>query len=150
MRMEESVLALSVSVLSALSLSLSLSPTPRGALPPLSLLPLVNRSSIARSPLPLLPFLQSVTPVLVHRRDCRGRRAEMALPVGLNALDDATIILMAQHRPDLLDSLAIQHYLLSELPQVHRKAGKYNSIHMACALMVNLSQSSFVLFNTFF
>ncbi|KAF8355936.1 kin-20, partial [Pristionchus pacificus] len=60
----------------------------------------------------------------IPSKDCRGRRAEMALPVGLNALDDATIILMAQHRPDLLDSLAIQHYLLSELPQVHRKAGQ--------------------------
>ncbi|GMR62386.1 hypothetical protein PMAYCL1PPCAC_32581 [Pristionchus mayeri] len=46
----------------------------------------------------------------------------MALPVGLNALDEATLLLMAQHRPDLIDSLAIQHYLLSELPQVHRKA----------------------------
>ncbi|GMT35639.1 hypothetical protein PFISCL1PPCAC_26936, partial [Pristionchus fissidentatus] len=48
----------------------------------------------------------------------------MALPVTLNALDEATLLLMAQHRPDLLDSLAIQHYLLSEMPQVHRKAGQ--------------------------
>ncbi|GMT06705.1 hypothetical protein PENTCL1PPCAC_28879, partial [Pristionchus entomophagus] len=50
----------------------------------------------------------------------------MALPVGgFNSLDEATtLLLMAQHRPDLIDSLAIQHYLLSELPQVHRKAGQ--------------------------